>query len=105
NGRAAYIVPSEFLNADYGKLVKSYLLKTNTLRHLFIVDFKENIFEGALTTASILLLANDKHDSEINISTIESKSDLQLIKEYIEAYPNNKGEFCFAPKKLNPSVK
>ena len=27
NGRCAYIIPSEFLNSDYGKLVKTYLIK------------------------------------------------------------------------------
>jgi adenine-specific DNA-methyltransferase len=27
-GRCAYIVPSEFLNSDYGKLIKSHLLQT-----------------------------------------------------------------------------
>ncbi|MFL0073596.1 Eco57I restriction-modification methylase domain-containing protein, partial [Tenacibaculum maritimum] len=67
DGRAAYIIPSEFLNSDYGKLVKEYLLKTKTLRHLFVIDFKENVFDDAMTTASILLLANDKNTSEINI--------------------------------------
>lgn len=105
NGRAAYIIPSEFLNADYGKLVKDYLLKTNTLRHLFVIDFKENVFDRALTTASILLLANDKHSSEINISTIKSKHELQLIKKYIEAYPNKAGEFRFNSQKLDPNIK
>jgi len=105
NGRAAYIIPSEFLNADYGKLVKEYLIRTNTLRHLFVVDFKENIFDDAMTTASILLLANDKNTSKINISTIESKSDLQLIKNYISSYPNSDGEFIFNPIELDPGIK
>ncbi len=27
NGRCAYIIPSEFLNSDYGKLVKTYLIE------------------------------------------------------------------------------
>ena len=105
NGRAAYIVPSEFLNADYGKLVKEYLLKTNLLRHLFVINFKEKVFDNAITTASILLLANDKNDSEVNITTIKSTSDLKLIKKYIEAYPNQKGEFSFNPKYLDPNIK
>ena len=35
-GRAAYLVPSEFLNSDYGKLVKADLLKTGTLRHIAV---------------------------------------------------------------------
>ncbi|XKW98464.1 hypothetical protein R8G64_04595 [Tenacibaculum maritimum] len=83
-------MPSEFLNSDYGKLVKEYLLKTKTLRHLFVIDFKENVFDDAMTTASILLLANDKNTSEINISTIESKLDLQIIDTYIKSYPKQK---------------
>ena len=44
-----------------GTLVKDYILKSNCLRHLFIVDFKENVFDDAITTASIILLANDKN--------------------------------------------
>ena len=52
NGRAAYIIPSEFLNSDYGKLVKEYLLKSKALRHIIIFNFKENVFDDALTTSS-----------------------------------------------------
>ena len=105
DGRAAYIIPSEFLNSDYGKSVKQYLLKTKTLRHLFVIDFKENVFDDAMTTASILLLANDKNNSELNITTIDSKFDLQLIEKYIESYPKVKGEFTFQPKELDPNIK
>ncbi len=105
NGRMAYIIPSEFLNSDYGKLVKEYLVKTNTLRHLFVIDFKENVFDDALTTASILLLAKDNNDKEINISTIKSKSDLSKIVNYINSYPNLKGEFTYKPSDLDPNIK
>lgn len=104
-GRIAYIIPSEFLNSDYGKLVKEYLLKTNTLRHLFVIDFKENVFDNAMTTASILLLSNDEHNSKIQITNIQSKSDLQLIEGYINSYPNGNGEFTFKPSELDANVK
>ncbi len=104
-GRVAYLIPSEFLNSDYGKRVKDYLLKTNTLRHLFVVDFKENIFDEAMTTASILLLANDENNSEIGITNIQSKSDLKLIEDYIKSYPNAKGEFTFKTTELDPTIK
>ena len=104
-GRIAYIIPSEFLNSDYGKLVKEYLLKTKTLRHLFVIDFKENVFDDAMTTASILLLADDDYDSKIEITNIHSKSDLQLIDDYIRSYPNGKGEFSFKNTELDPNVK
>lgn len=105
DGRAAYIIPSEFLNSDYGKLVKEYLIKTKTLRHLFVIDFKENVFDDAMTTASILLLANDKNNSEINISTIDSKSDLKLIDTFVKSYPKGKGEFTFKLNDLDPNIK
>lgn len=105
NGRAAYIIPSEFLNSDYGKFVKDYLLKSNTLRHLFVINFKENVFDDALTTASILLLAKDKYSKEVNISTIHSKTDLSSLKNYIEYYPNHKGDFTYNLKTLDASLK
>lgn len=50
NGRLAYIIPSEFLNSDYGKLIKSTLIKNKVLRHIIIFDFKEKVFDDALTT-------------------------------------------------------
>ncbi|MDR0660371.1 MAG: Eco57I restriction-modification methylase domain-containing protein [Prevotellaceae bacterium] len=31
NGRIAYIIPSEFLNSDYGKLVKAFLMRKKFL--------------------------------------------------------------------------
>lgn len=104
-GRAAFIIPSEFLNSDYGKLVKKYLLQSKVLRHLFIIDFKENVFNEVLTTASILLMANDNNHSKINISTIEFKSDLELIRKLIDLYPINNGKFVFDADELDPEIK
>lgn len=56
NGRAAYLIPSEFLNSDYGKYVKEYLLTSNTLRHIIVFDFQENVFDDVLTTSAILFI-------------------------------------------------
>ena len=105
NGRIAYIIPSEFLNSDYGTLVKDYLLKSNSLRHLFIVDFKENLFDHAMTTASIILLANDSNSKNVNFSNIFHKSDLQSIEKYISDYPRAVGSMSYGKKTLDPNVK
>ncbi len=105
NGRAAYIIPSEFLNSDYGVLVKNYLIKSKMLRHLFVIDFKENVFDDALTTSSILLLANDNFNEKINISTICSVSDISSIHSYIENYPQTSGEYIYDQQDLDASVK
>ena len=44
NGRCAYIVPSEFMNSDYGKLVKAHLIKTKTLRHIIVFDCRTDTY-------------------------------------------------------------
>lgn len=115
NGRAAYIIPSEFLNADYGKMVKSYLLKTGMLRHVIVIDFEENVFDDALTTACIILCANDKNEIEeenkkrkIQFSTITSIIDLEKIEDLIRKYPNYKKKEAhglYDLEELNPNIK
>ncbi len=104
NGRATYIIPSEFLNSDYGTLVKEYLVKSKTIRHIFIIDFQETIFEDALTTTAILFLAKDNNYQEINISNITSLSDLSLIEKYINNYPSN-GHYTIPTTKIDPNIK
>ena len=76
SGRLAYIIPSEFLNSDYGKLVKSDLIKNKILRHIIVFDFEENVFDDALTTACILLCSNDKNYQKVKFSTIKKIDDL-----------------------------
>lgn len=95
-GRLAYIVPSEFLNADYGVEVKRALLASGTLRHVIIVDFMESAFDDAITTACILLCQNE-HDSEpIRFSKINH------IEELTSALTNYQ---TFLTNQLDPEVK
>lgn len=104
-GRAAYIVPSEFLNSDYGKLVKSYLIKNKLLRYIIVFDFEENVFDDALTTASILLFANDKEKTEIEFINIKTLDELNSLQKEIQYYPKNKSEKAFSFSELNPEIK
>jgi adenine-specific DNA-methyltransferase len=106
NGRCAYIIPSEFLNSDYGKLVKTYLLKSKVLRHIIVVNFDENVFDNALTTASIIFCANDNVTDKVQFSNIQSLQDLGKIEEIISSYPNfsdTKQTYHFS--ELNPGIK
>lgn len=106
NGRLAYIIPSEFLNSDYGKLVKSALIKNSVLRHIVVFDFEENVFDDALTTACILLCSNDKNNQTVKFSTIKTIDDLELVKTYISEYPiNSLGGSTFNVSELEPEVK
>ncbi len=106
NGRSAYIIPSEFLNSDYGKLIKSYLVKSKTLRHIIVINFEKNVFDDALTTASILFCANDDLTGNVQFSNIESLHDLSKIETLIANYPflnNTKQTFSFS--ELNSEIK
>lgn len=106
NGRCAYIIPSEFLNSDYGKLVKTYLLKSKTLKHIIVIDFEENVFDDALTTASIILCANDNLTDKVQFSNIQSVQDLSKIEQLINDYPKiSKTAQTYHYADLNPEIK
>ena len=106
NGRCAYIIPSEFLNSDYGKLVKTFLIKSKALRHIIVIDFEENVFDDALTTASIILCANDNLTTRVQFSNIQSLDDLSKIDHIIANYPDfSDTEQTYNFSELNPEIK
>ncbi len=105
NGRAAYIVPSEFLNSDYGKLVKSYLIKSKSLRYVVIIDFEEVVFDDALTTACILLFANDDNSKGVRFINAKNIEDLNQLEDVIQEYPVVKDKQLVSFSNLNPGIK
>lgn len=95
-GRMAYIVPSEFLNSDYGVEVKRALMQSGVLRHVIIVDFTQCAFNDALTTACILFCEKDAKSEYVHFSKINNLEDLaSSLKEYV----------TFASSQLDPEVK
>jgi len=106
NSRLVYIIPSEFLNSDYGKLVKSALIKNKILRHIIVFDFEENVFDDALTTACILLCSNDENYQEVKFSTIKKLDELETVKTYISTYPVHSVDIStFTYNNLDPKIK
>jgi adenine-specific DNA-methyltransferase len=61
-GRAAVIVPGEWVNANFGDLLKNFLLSRGLLQTLIYFSHVSTQFEDALTTASVLLLENPVND-------------------------------------------
>ncbi len=96
NGRLAYVIPSEFLNADYGVEVKRALLQSGVLRHIIIVDFTQCAFDDALTTACILLCENNGDSDAIHFSNI---TDVSKLNTSLTDYKT------FTPDQLDPAVK
>lgn len=95
-GKLAYIIPSEFLNSDYGVEVKRELLKSGTLRHVIIVDFNQCAFDDALTTACVLLCQKIETTNAVTFSTINNMEDLSSFMQNSVSY---------SLKELDPAVK
>ena len=84
-GRLAYIIPSEFLNSDYGVEVKHALIESNTLQHIIVVDFTECAFDDALTTACILLCERRTGLVSVRFSLVNNIAGLNTcFSEYVE---------------------
>jgi adenine-specific DNA-methyltransferase len=105
DGFLAYIVPSEFLNADYGVRIKEYLLNAKVLRHVVIIDFNENVFGDAITTAAILLCSKDSHDEYVEFSTIKSLDDFDAVRAWIKNYYFPSKTNVFPSHELQPEIK
>ena len=84
-GRLAYIIPSEFLNSDYGVEVKHALIESNTLHHIIVIDFTECAFDDALTTACILLCERTTGSVSVRFSLVNNIEGLNTcLSEYTE---------------------
>jgi adenine-specific DNA-methyltransferase len=58
-GIAGWLIPSEFMDVNYGKSVKKYLLNKVTLLRIHRFDPNEVQFEDALVSSAIVWLRND----------------------------------------------
>lgn len=104
-GRAAYLIPSEFLNADYGKRVKQYLLDSGYLRWVTVIDFRETIFADALTTACLVLLARDAHDDQVAFTSLARPEELAAWAEELASYPQWPAQRVYPRASLVPAIK
>ncbi|WP_013324742.1 HsdM family class I SAM-dependent methyltransferase [Gloeothece verrucosa] len=105
NGRIAYIVPSEFLNSDYGKGIKEYLLKDGKLRYILILDFQETIFNDVVTTSSILLFANDGNAQSLEFIPVKSIAELEKLPTLLANYPQSLIGKKFSYSQIEPKKK
>ncbi|MEJ6949920.1 HsdM family class I SAM-dependent methyltransferase [Natronospora cellulosivora (SeqCode)] len=76
NGRMAYIIPSDFMNADYGVEIKKIIKEFASLRHVIFLNY--NIFEP-VTSSSILLFENKKIKNKRKISFLNIKSKKEFL--------------------------
>ena len=58
-GRAAILVPADWLNSNAALCLRQYLMEIRSLKTLLYFDESDHHFDGALTTSVVLLLEND----------------------------------------------
>jgi adenine-specific DNA-methyltransferase len=87
-GRAAVLLPAEFLNANFGEEIKGHLLRV--MRPAGIVVFSPviNLFDSALTTSAVVFLEKGRPASA-PILAIKSDSlrDAQAFVDRLLAFP------------------
>ena len=102
-GRAAFIVPSEFLATGYGVQVKNFLLRTCRLQHLVLFDTSERVFADAATTACVLLFGCAEQ-TELNVWHLAGLSDDARFMALCSGELRVKPDATVAYSTLNPAA-
>jgi len=100
-GRAAIITPLDYLNANFGVPLRSFLLQSNLLDGLILFDHTQLVFGDLDTTACLLLLRADRTaDAPITFAHLldeHALGPLELLPQRAVA--------AYAPDTLNPKAK
>lgn len=64
HGRAAVIIPSEFLNANFGAEIKEHLLRVIRPVGIAVFDTAFHVFEQAMTTSCIVFMEKQRPPSD-----------------------------------------
>ena len=79
NGKCCYIIPYEFMNTGYGKVIKQYLLDSKMLKTVIKFNNNLSLFSEAITTSCIVLLENKEH-SQVDFINIDSIDELEKMQ-------------------------
>lgn len=84
NGVASIIVPTEFLNANYGHEIREALIKIIRPVGIVIFDTTELVFNDALTTSCLLFLSKDNNPNRKSIVTaVKSIEELKTTVDHL----------------------
>jgi adenine-specific DNA-methyltransferase len=97
-GRGAFIIPTEWSNANFGESFKEYLIKKAGLKGIIYFSNCSDIFDDALTTACILLIEKDgKEKNKIPVTYVEGATKESIfpnVKKMMSHYPTNEIDSC-----------
>ncbi len=106
NGRAAIIIPTDWMNANFGHPLKRYLSKLGVLKLMLYLDSNTLVFENNLSTASILFIekGNKKYEAVdfYYVNNIDFFSENNPNKK---KYKNHAEYFQYSWRELNNTNK
>ena len=83
-GRLAYIMPLEFLNTGYGKLVKARLIDSGHLAAIISLDCERDVFPDVITSVGIIL-----YDAGASYATVDfySVASIDALRDVLASPP------------------
>ena len=113
-GRLAYILPSEFLNCGYGRLIKEWLIRDGHLDSVIKVECERDAFSEVTTSVCIVLYDSALRKENVafrNVGRIDELSGV-LAKAPISTVPlcsldadeKWEGYFVTASERVRPAV-
>jgi adenine-specific DNA-methyltransferase len=92
HGRAAVIIPSEFLNANFGAEIKERLLRAIRPKGIAVFDTAFNVFNQAMTTSCILFIEKTGMSSDMvrahKVHSVEEAE--QLVEDLLRSKRSQK---------------
>jgi adenine-specific DNA-methyltransferase len=88
-GRAAVIVPTDWMNANYGLSLKKYLLNSGTLRKITFFDNSNLVFEDNLSTACILYFENTRSNAPFEVKRVHFQDKDSRIEKVFTLDPKS----------------
>jgi adenine-specific DNA-methyltransferase len=87
-GRAAVLLPAEFLNANFGEEIKAHLLRVMRPAGIVVFSPAINLFDSALTTSAVVFLEKGRPAAEpILAMKSDSLRDAQAFVDRLLAVP------------------
>lgn len=82
NGLASWLIPSEFMDVNYGDKIKDYLLNQVTLIRVHRFEPDDLQFDGVLVSTSVIWIRNTKptHDHSVEFTSGRSISNPNFSK-------------------------
>lgn len=82
-GRAAVIVPAEFLNANFGTEIKERLRRDLRPRGILVFRPDVNLFPGALTTSCIVFLEKPSRGADLPAAAAATADDAGAFVDFL----------------------